>query len=166
MRSTRYDRFIPAGRASVLLLFTLSMGAAMSSAQQENHTPAVISASVPLYPRTPQIAHLDGIVRLRISTDGSRASSIQIESGQPMLADAAKENVKTWQFERHSPTTFEASFRYELLPSTCDSQCNCHSSKKASVMLQLPTDVEISAEEIQTCDPEGKAKKHVNELKQ
>jgi TonB family protein len=142
-----------------LILFTLGMGANMSSAQQKQPLPSIASASVPLYPRTPQMAHIEGVVRLRISTDGSRASSIEVESGQPMLAQAAKENVKTWQFEQHSPTTFEATFRYRLLPSKCDSECNCDSLEKGTVLLRLPAEVEVSAKELLICDPAAENKR-------
>ncbi|PYT57551.1 MAG: hypothetical protein DMG35_20075 [Acidobacteria bacterium] len=135
----------------VLVLFILAMGAIMAIGQQKP-LPSVISASVPFYPRITQQAHIDGVVRLRISTDGHRVASAEVESGQPMLAQAAQENVKTWQFEQHSPTTFEATFRYRLLPSKCDAECNCDSAEKPSVLLQLPTDVEVNAKELMVCD--------------
>ena len=135
----------------VLVLFILAMGAIMAIGQPKP-LPSVISASVPFYPRITQQAHIGGVVRLRISTDGNRVASVEVESGQPMLAQAAQENVKTWQFERHSPTTFEVTFRYRLLPSKCDAECNCDSAEKPSVLLQLPTDVEVNAKELMVCD--------------
>jgi len=135
--------------AGVLVLFIL--GAIMAVGQQKP-LPSVISASVPLYPRTPQMAHIEGAVRLRISTDGNRVVSVEVQSGQPMLTQAAQDNVKTWQFEQHSPTTFEATFHYKLLPSKCDAECNCDSAEKPSVLLHLPTDVEVNAKELMVCD--------------
>jgi TonB family protein len=122
---------------------------------QQKPVPSVVSASVPLYPRITQQAHIEGVVRLRISTDGNRVASVEVESGQPMLAQAAQENVKTWQFEQHSPTTFEVTFRYKLLPSKCDAKCNCDSAEKPSVLLQLPTDVEVNAKELMVCDSDS-----------
>ncbi len=136
--------------------FVLGMTGTDCAAQQKGTLPSVASASVPFYPRIHQLAHIEGVVRLRISTNGSRASSIEIESGPPMLAQAAKENIKTWRFDQHTPTTFEATFRYTLLPSRCDSKCNCDSAEKASVHLQLPSDVEVSAKEVLLCDPAEK----------
>ncbi|HUK42796.1 MAG TPA: energy transducer TonB, partial [Candidatus Acidoferrales bacterium] len=115
--------------------------------------PSVTSASVPLYPRITQQAHIEGVVRLRISTDGNRVASVGVQSGQPMLAQAAQENVKTWQFEPHSPTTFDVTFRYNLLPSKCDAECSCDSAEKPSVLLQLPIEVEVNAKELTVCDP-------------
>jgi TonB family protein len=134
-----------------LVVFILGMGAIMAIGQQKP-VPSVVSASVPIYPRITQQAHIEGVVRLRISTDGNRVASVEVESGQPMLAQAAQENVKTWQFEQHSPTTFEVTFRYKLLPSKCDAKCNCDSAEKPSVLLQLPTDVEVNAKELMVCD--------------
>ena len=115
--------------------------------------PKVVSASVPFYPRLAPTARIEGMVKLRVSTDGERVSAIQVESGAPMLAQAAKENVKTWQFEPHSPTTFGVTFRYRLLVPKCDSECHCDTEEKESVLLQLPTNVDVSAKIPAICDP-------------
>lgn len=147
MSNTRHGLQVRTTGALVLFI----LGAIMAVGQQKP-LPSVISASVPLYPRTPQMAHIEGAVQLRISTDGNRVVSVEVQSGQPMLAQAAQDNVKTWQFEQHSPTTFEATFRYRLLKSKCDAQCNCRTAEKPSVLLQLPTDVEVNAEELMVCD--------------
>jgi hypothetical protein len=118
---SRHRTFL--GIAQVLVFFGL--GACACAAQSGKPLPILMSANVPLYPRVAQAAHIEGVVQLRILTDGEKPSSIDVESGPPMLARAAKENVKTWQFEQHAPATFEATFRYVLLPSKCDSKCNC-----------------------------------------
>jgi TonB family protein len=140
------------------VLLTLGLGANMSVAQQAKKLmPTVASASVPLYPRVIRAARIQGDVTLRLSTDGERVSAVEVESGPPMLAQAAKDNVKTWQFEPHTPTSFEVTFHYKLLlPSTCDSKCNCDSKEKESVLLQLPTNVDVSAKVPVICDPTGK----------
>lgn len=132
------------GLAIALLIAPLSV---IAQAQETKApVPTLASAAVPFYPRVPQQAHIEGIVRLRISTDGNRVTNVEVESGQPMLVQAAKENVKTWQFERHAPTSFETTFRYRLFPSKCDSQCNCGGVEKGTVLLRLPTEAEVSAE--------------------
>jgi|ERR1700733_5081074 hypothetical protein len=139
----------------VLVLLTLGLGANMSTAQESKQpSPRVASAGVPLYPRTSQLAHIEGVVRLRLSTDGKRVSTIEVESGQPMLVKAAQENVKTWEFEEHNPTTFEATFRYKILPQ---SECDIDNG---TVLLRLPTEVEVSAKGVQTCDPAVESKAH------
>jgi TonB family protein len=156
MSTTRHGLYVQTTGA--LILFLLGMGAIMAFGQQKGPLPAVLGASVPFYPRLPQAAHIEGVVRLLISTDGNRVASVEVQSGQPMLAQAAQDNVKTWQFEPHSPTTFEATFRYRLLASRCDAKCNCHNIEKPSVLLQLPGDVEVNAEELMVCDSASRPK--------
>jgi hypothetical protein len=70
----------------VLLLGSFT---ALVTGQAPAQVPTVIDARVPFYPEIPQKAHIDGVVRLRITTDGRRPSSIDELSGQPMLLDAA-----------------------------------------------------------------------------
>lgn len=115
--------------------------------------PRVISAQVPLYPRVLQAAHFEGDVRLRLATDGMRVSSMQTLSGAPLLAKAATDNVKTWEFAKHEPAAFETVFHYRLVPSTCDDECNCGSVELPTVSLRLPTEVYVNAEEMRICDP-------------
>jgi hypothetical protein len=139
---------------SVILLGVIVVGNMWPAAlQKKKSLPVVTSASVPMYPRTPRIAHIDGVVRLRLSTDGARVSSMDVESGPPMLAQAAQENVRTWLFEKHSPTTFDVTFHYTLLPTKCDSECNCDDLGNGTAILRLPTEIEVSANEVMTCDP-------------
>jgi outer membrane biosynthesis protein TonB len=84
-------------------------GGVFSSAFAQNagqQLPVVVSASVPLYPRTAQLAHIQGTVKIRATTDGKKVSSLDAESGPPMLVQAAEDNLRTWQFEEHKPVTF------------------------------------------------------------
>ena len=143
------------------VLLILGLGGSMCVAQQlKSLIPTVAGASVPLYPRSIRAARIQGDVVLRVSTDGHRISAVEIEGGPPMLAEAAKDNVKTWQFEPHTPTTFEVTFHYTLLlPAKCDSECNCDSEEKESVLLQLPTNVEVRAKVPAICDPRGKVER-------
>ncbi len=140
------------------VLLTLGLGASMSVAQQAKTVmPTVAKANVPIYPRVIRAARIQGDVVLRVSTDGQRVFAVEVESGPPMLVEAAEDNVKTWQFEPHTPTSFEVTFHYKLLlPTNCDSECNCHSEEKESVLLQLPTSVDVSAKVPAICDPRGK----------
>lgn len=139
------------GVAGVMLSFL-----AWVAAQTKAPLPKVTSASVPFYPRFAPPARIQGVVTLRLSTDGKRVSTISDESGPPMLVQAAKENVRTWQFEPHRPTGFEVTFHYKLLPTKCDSECVCDSEEKESVLLELPTNVDVNAREYTICDPAEK----------
>ena len=69
-----------------------------------------------------------------------------------MLVRAAKENLKTWRFAPHTPTSLEVTFRYRLLSYKCDSECLCGSEEKESVLLQLPTYLEVRATMAMICD--------------
>jgi hypothetical protein len=51
-----------------------------------------------------------GIVWLQVSTDGARVSDVKVEGGPPMLAKAASDNVRTWEFSQHKATTKPAKF--------------------------------------------------------
>ncbi|PYT57320.1 MAG: hypothetical protein DMG35_20485 [Acidobacteria bacterium] len=139
--------------ASVPILLVLGFGGTMSTAQQSKEPlPTVATAGVPFYPPVARVARIEGVVHLRLSTDGKRVSAISVESGPPALVQAAQENVRTWQFKDHSPTTFEATFRYKMLP---ESECAMDSG---TVLLRLPTEVEVSARGVQTCDPTVESK--------
>jgi len=96
---------------------------------------------------------IQGVVTLRVSTDGKQVSAVDAANRPPLLVKAAKENVKTWQFEPHTGTKFEITFHNRLLPVECDSDCNCDSEEKESVLLQLPTHAEVSAKQYMLCDP-------------
>jgi hypothetical protein len=144
----------------VLLMLGLAVLAYGQSAAPQAPVPDLASAAVPFYPRLAQMARIQGVVTLRLSTDGKRVSAIEGESGPPMLVKAAKENVGTWQFEQHTPTSFETTFRYRLFDSKCDSQCNCGGVEKRTALLRLPTEVEVSAETLMTCDPAVEIKPH------
>ena len=80
--------------------------------------PTVTSAAVPLYPRTADLVHIEGIVLLQVSTNGARISDVKVEAGPPMLAKAASDNVRTWEFSQHTPTTFRVKFSYRILPES------------------------------------------------
>ncbi len=109
--------------------------------------PILEKAELPVYPATAWYAGIRGTVHLKVSTDGKNVSKVEIESGQPMLAKAAEANVRTWLFRDHTPTSFETTFNYKLLPGT---DCNVYNN---NIALQLPTDVEITAKQVWICDP-------------
>jgi hypothetical protein len=122
-------------------------------ADQSRSLPAVVSASVPFYPPLARQTRIEATVTVRVSTDGHQVSAVEAEAGPLLLVDAATNNVKTWQFNPHAPTNFEVKFHYRLLNYKCDSQCNCEPEGKESVLLNLPTTVEVSAVIPMICDP-------------
>jgi Gram-negative bacterial TonB protein C-terminal len=114
--------------------------------------PVVISAAVPIYPRLARETQIEGIVNLRVTTDGNKASRIDYENGPAMLARAAQENINTWKFQEHKPTSFEATFRYKFLPDgpACADDAD---TNDATVLLKLPSEAEITARALNRCDP-------------
>jgi hypothetical protein len=127
----------------------------LAAPQAQPSLPKVVHGSAPFYPRIAAAARIEGVVLLRVSTDGERVSKVDVESGPPLLVRVATENVKTWEFEPHSPTSFRVRFRYKLSRAfTCDGGCgNCRHLEEESVLLQLPTDVELNANIPIECDP-------------
>ena len=113
--------------------------------------PVVKSGEMPFYPPLPNAARIQGEVRLRITTDGSGVVSVTVESGQPMLAKAAEDNVRTWKFEPHEPISFSTLFTYHL---RAEPDCERNKSANSEIHVELPTQVEITANARGACyDP-------------
>lgn len=71
-----------------------------------------------------------------------------------MLAKFAKENVLTWEFHVHRPTTFVTKFEYVIdEPAQCDYFNDV-------LALKLPLEVRISAKDVETCDPVAELPSH------
>jgi hypothetical protein len=123
------------GMATVLLLASWAIVA------QQAHValPMVASAQVPLYPPTARVANVEGVVHLKATTDGHHVISIQVEDGHKLLADFAEENLRTWQFSPHEPTTFTVTYSYKLVTDVDPARNN------PRVILDLPTAVEVDA---------------------
>jgi len=131
MRNNLFNRCI-----ILLLFFALTV---IAVAQQKNIAlPMMAAASVPLYPPIARIANIDGVVHLKITTDGHNVVRVQIVDGQRLLATAAEENAKTWQFTTHEPTTFTVTYRYKLVSSWKGD------SNNPIVELKFPTEVIVS----------------------
>jgi len=65
-----------------------------------------------------------------------------------MLARAAQDNIRTWRFTKHEPTSFVTKFTFDLQPD-CDS-----TNENGDVALKLPAEVIISVpRKSWECDP-------------
>jgi TonB family protein len=113
--------------------------------QPPQKLPVVKSGDLPFYPQLPRVAQIEGDVRLRITTDGLSVRSVTVDSGQPMLARAAQDNVKTWKFEPHAPTSFSTLFSYHLVKETVTYSCDPDVPDNGTVVLRLPAEVEITS---------------------
>jgi len=98
----------------------------------------VKSGDMPFYPQLPRVAQIEGDVRLRITTDGSAVKSVTVESGQPMLARAALDNVKSWKFHTHQPISFSTVFSYHLAKELVTYSCDPDIPDNGTVFLSSP----------------------------
>jgi hypothetical protein len=120
----------------------------------EQEIPLLTAGTMPLYPRMALAARVQGVVKIRVTTDGKKVASLEAESGPPMLVKAAKENILTWEFDEHKPMTFVTTFEYVI-----EEPAECGFSNGASV-LKLPLEVRISTKGLKTCDPAVEIKTH------
>lgn len=116
--------------------------------------PLVIAGKMPLYPLIAVHIGLQGIVKIRVTTDGKKVVSLEAVSGPAMLVKFAKENIRTWEFAEHKPTTFVTTFEYVL-----EEPAECGFSNSVAV-LKLPLEVRISTKGLETCDPAAEIKPH------
>jgi outer membrane biosynthesis protein TonB len=108
--------------------------------------PMVASATVPLYPPLARTANIQGIVHVSVTTDGHQVTSVHAEDGPKLLATAAEDNARTWQFAAHEPTAFVVTYRYVLETKWKGD------SNNPTVVLRLPNEVQISAPHFHTAD--------------
>lgn len=129
-----------------IMIFTLLMLSVVWAQDPPSRAslPAVIAAATPIYPIGAHTANIQGVVKIRISTDGHRVIDAVVEDdgGNPALARSAQENATSWQFANHDPTRFVVTYRYILLNKLPDIKSATLNSK---VVLRFPTDVEVSA---------------------
>jgi len=77
--------------------------------------PRVIQHSDPLYPPIARTAHIQGDVRVKISTNGELVTQAVAESGPALLRKYSEDNVRSWKFAPHTPGSFYVTFRYKFL---------------------------------------------------
>ena len=81
---------------------------------------------------------LQGTVKLQVTTDGHQVVNVKLTSGHPVLAPEAINNVRTWKFAEHVPTTFEVTYYYTHQDNLKrDKTSNC------SAKMELPNKVHV-----------------------
>lgn len=81
---------------------------------------------------------LQGMVVLQVTTDGHQVVDVKLTSGHPVLAPDAINNVRTWKFADHTPTTFAVTYYYIHQDNfKRDKTSNC------SAKMELPTKVHV-----------------------
>jgi hypothetical protein len=114
--------------------------------------PKVTTIDVPVYPPLARAAHVEGIVRIKITTDGQRVTATQVEDGHKLLAAAAEENAKTWHFAAHEPATITVTYRYKLMAGLKGDPSS------PTITLRLPNEVQISTVPLTISDPGAQVK--------
>lgn len=83
-------------------------------------------------------ANVQGVVRIKVRTDGHRVVDANAEGGGIVpLSHAALENVRTWKFADHEPTTLTVIYRYII-----DDKLSA-SNENPTIVFRLPAEVEI-----------------------
>ena len=142
------DDFLLRFQTAVMQQLAIIVVILFSSAAFQSQTPAkaslpirlpvVKAAETPIYPPLARAARIEGTVLLDVSTDGQSVVTVRTKSGHKVLRDAAEQNVRTWRFYGHTPTSFEVSFVYRLGKSEVEGWSN------SKVVLEFPTKVEIT----------------------
>jgi hypothetical protein len=115
-------------------------------------SPEVTAAAVPIYPRLAAMAHIEGTVHLQVRIAAGKVVSVTLQDGQPMLAKAAEDNVKTWQFRETDTVTFDTAFRYEILQTPPPTDCDGGEDHNSKITLHFPASVEVSTPTMWVCD--------------
>lgn len=136
------------------MMFYGMLPAAAQAQASEQEAPLVISGKMPFYPLVALHARIEGVVKIKVTTDGRKVISLDVESGPPMLVAAAKESILSWEFVKHTPMTFLTKFTYAI-----EGPDQCMFSNGTTV-LNLPLDIRISAKGLKTCDPAAEIKSH------
>jgi len=137
-------------RLPFLMISVLVLSTAIAQ-QPKASMPMVAGAAVPLYPPLARATQVQGVVHVKITTDGTKTTAAHAEDGHRLLAVAAEENARTWQFTKHEPTSFTVTYRYRISP---DGDPN-----NPSVTLRFPTDVEVSIAPLVLSDPPAEIRK-------
>ena len=124
----------------VTVLALLSVVPVQLLARQASSTlPTVTKFDCPRYPDKARAAHISGTVMMEVTTDGRAVSAVKIISGPSILARPAEDNVRTWKFADHAPTTFTVTYVY-----TNEGYYKKDPVTKCDARMNLPKEVTVS----------------------
>jgi len=130
-----------------IVLAWLSIGRTPVNANGQEPTPSlpmVSAAPVPFYPPVARHTNTQGVVHVKIRTDGHKVVEAHVEEKPGLLSAAAEENAKRWEFSLHTPVSFTIIYRYRLADE-CD-------PNNPTVTIHLPTEVEVCQHTFRTTD--------------
>jgi hypothetical protein len=70
------------------------------------------------------------------------------QPGASPLGETAVQNVRSWRFAAHEATTFDTTFRYQIVDRSCQSLGR---DTHAAAIIHFPTEVEVFAERDPVC---------------
>lgn len=108
------------------------------NAQTPTHLPDVVSAAMPTYPEMAYQARIEGEVKLRVVIAEGKPQKVEIISGQPMLAHAARANLLTWRFAKRTSADFQIIFGFKLEPGD-------DRTLRQSIHAKLPKEIWVTA---------------------
>jgi hypothetical protein len=122
--------------------------------------PTVVAAAWPSYSGLALQAGIAGTVRLRVHTDGEKVQLVVVMQAPPLLGAAAQENLKTWRFAPHVPTSFDVTLRFTRIrresPDPCGPKRNDPwVGPEAVSTFRFPAEIEIESivDYVGACDP-------------
>jgi hypothetical protein len=127
-------------RTSLLVLVTCCVIVSSTVAQKDAPAPPIVTAfECPTYPSLAQSVRIQGVVKLQVTTDGHQVTDVKLTSGHPMLAQNSSNNIHTWKFADHPPTTFAVTYFY-----VNEGHYKRDPVTKCSAKMELPTKVTVS----------------------
>lgn len=122
-------------RAILIMLAIFGWVADVAAQRPPNLLPKVAQHAEPVYPQIARMAHIEGDVRVRITTNGESVIKAKAETGPALLRKASEDNVRTWKFGSQAPGVFHVTFEYRLV------------GDQANIFLPSPDIVEVLASE-------------------
>jgi hypothetical protein len=105
---------------AIVSLSLMLVAVAAAAQDSPGELPKVVQHSQPIYPPLARQTRIQGDVRVKLTTDGESVIDAEAVVGHPLLRKAAEDNVRTWKFARHNPSTFYITFRYKLASGDVD----------------------------------------------
>jgi hypothetical protein len=102
------------------LSLILALAPAAEAQGSPDALPKVVRHAEPIYPPVAKQTRVQGDVRVKLTTDGESVKGAEAVEGNPLLSKAAEDNVRTWKFAPHNPSTFVVTFRYKLKSGDVD----------------------------------------------
>src|ERR1700677_5327973 len=102
-------------RQSCLLWSLFLWPAPLPTQQPAEVVPQATVQTNPTYPPIAVTAHIQGDVRVKVTTDGTSVVNAEVESGPPLLQFNTLKGVRTWKFASHTPASFYLMFRFKLM---------------------------------------------------